>query len=201
MSDSVEKTIEQPGVTSATSIEMVKHKGDPDILTKRIRGESGKFQKQSKTMPKSLDVTRLLRNLLNQPLAGEDGKIRRSDATRMRKMFDNIYTIASTDPNQPVIDKLGYVVYLTNDKGEKRPLLIMDAKVAMASVQAFKELMLRAYGMPSKSDEEIDALKTQGVKIIILQHPELMDKVVVADKPKEPLKPAFIEGEFTENKN
>jgi len=67
-------------------------------------------------------------------------------------------------------------------------------------VQAFKELMLRAYGMPSKSDEEMDALKTQAVKVVILQHPDMMDKKVYEEKPRETLVPAFIEAEIVENK-
>jgi hypothetical protein len=61
-------------------------------------------------------------------------------------------------------------------------------------------MMLRAYGMPTKSDEEMEAMKTQGVKVVILQHPEMMDKKVYEEKPREALVPAFIEGEFTENK-
>jgi hypothetical protein len=165
-----------------------------ELVTKN-RGEGGKFVKKARTMPKSLDVTRLLRNLLNQPMAGEDGKMRKGDITRMRKMFDNIFTIASMSPEQPVFDKLGNLVYV-----DGKPLTVKDAKIAMASTQAFKELMLRAYGMPSKSDEEIDALKTQSVKIVLLQYPEMMDKTVVEDKPREALKPAFIEAEIIENK-
>jgi|SRR5665213_2090959 len=195
MQDSAGKNPEQPGTPPAVSTEMVRHKGNPDILTKRIRGEGGKFQKQAKTMPKSLDVTRLLRNLLAQPLAGPDGKMRKGDVSRMRAMFDNIFTIATLVPEQPVFDKFGNLVYV-----DGKPLTAKDAKIAMASVQAFKELMLRAYGMPSKSDEEIDALKTQGVKIVILQHPEMMDKNVIEDKPREALKPAFIDAEIIENK-
>lgn len=180
--------------TPAVSIEMVRHLGTEN-LSKRIRGEGGKFVKQPKTMPKSLDVTRILRNLLNQPLTDADGKMVRGGATRLRKMFDNIFTIASMDPEQPVFDKFGNLVYV-----DGKPLTQKDAKIAMASVQAFKELMLRAYGMPSKSDEEMDALKTQAVKVVILQHPDMMDKKVYEEKPRETLVPAFIEAEIVENK-
>src|SRR5271157_1801652 len=97
MEDSEIKIEEKAGEekTPAVSIEMVRHNGK-DTLTKRMRGEGGKFVKQPKTMPKSLDVTRLLRNLLNQPVADENGKMTKGGLTRLRKMFDNIYQIAKS---------------------------------------------------------------------------------------------------------
>jgi|GEM_PF-5081682 len=196
MEDSEIKIEEKAGEekTPAVSIEMVHHLGT-EHLSKRMRGENGKFVKQPKTLPKSLDVTRLLRNLLNQPLADADGKMVRGGATRLRKMFDNIFTIATLDPEQPVLDKFGNIVYV-----DGKPLTQKDAKIAMASVQAFKELMLRAYGMPSKSDEELESMKTQAVKVVILQHPDMMDKNIYEEKPRETLKPAFIDAEIVENK-
>jgi len=197
MEDSEIKIEEKAGEekTPAVSIEMVRHNGK-DTLTKRMRGEGGKFVKQPKTMPKSLDVTRLLRNLLNQPVADENGKMTKGGLTRLRRAFDNIYQIAIMPAEQPLMDKFGHA--MTDAKGNV--ITIKDAKVAMASVQAWEKLMLRAYGMPSKSDEELEALKTQGVKVVILQHPEMMDRTVYEDKPKEELKPAFIEAEIIENK-
>jgi uncharacterized tellurite resistance protein B-like protein len=163
-----------------------------DKLTKRVRGEGGKFKKQKTTMPKTLDVTRLLRNLLLQSVAGPDGKMRKGDKTRIRAMFDNIFEIASMSPEQPVFDKFGNPIVDENGKA----VTAKDAKIAMASVQAFKELMSRAYGMPSKSDEEMDALKTQGVKIVVIAPPNMMDKEVYEEKPKEKLVPAFIDAEI-----
>lgn len=194
MEDSEVKTEEQPVEKPAVSIEMVHHKGT-EHLSKRMRGEGGKFVKQPKSLPKTLDVTRLLRNLLSQPLADENGKMIKGGATRLRKMFDNIFTIATLEPAQPLFDKFGNP--FVDEEG--KPILVKDAKIAMASVQAFKELMLRAYGMPTKSDEEMEAMKTQAVKVVILQHPELMDKTVYEEKTKEELKPNFIEGEFVTN--
>lgn len=79
------------------------------------------------------------------------------------------------------------------------PLTVKDAKLAMASTQAFKELMLRAYGMPSKSDEEIDAMKKDGVKIVIIAPPEMVNKDIVVETTREKLVPSFIEGEVVEN--
>ena len=158
-------------------------------LVKINRGEGGKFVKQAKTMPKSADVTRLMRKMLAAPIANADGKISKGAETRFVQMFNNIYEIARTSPHQPILDKFGNAILDEDGK----VVTAMDAKCAMASVQAWKELNLRAYGMPTKSDEELDALKTQGVKIVILQHPEMMDKNVVEDAPRPKLEPAFAE--------
>ncbi len=201
MSDSEAKTSEQPGPAAPVeSVEIVKHQGNAEHLTKRIRGEKGKFVKQKKTMPKSEDMTRLIRNLLAQPMAGPDGEMRKGDITRARMILDNIVQIASNDPNGILLDKFGKPIMLKRQDGSEYPATVFDAKAAMASNQAFKELWLRAYGMPSKSDEELEAQKAHGVKIVILQHPEMMNKEVVEDKPKEQLKPAFIDAEIIENK-
>jgi hypothetical protein len=201
MEDSETKIEEKAGEekTPAVSIEMVRHNGK-DKLTKRIRGEGGKFQKQPKSMPKTVDVVREWRKLMLQPLADENGKLTKGGRARVREVFDRLYSNAIMSPEQPVIDKLGNVVYTINDKGEKVPLTTKDPKVMMASKENAKELMLRTWGMYAKSDEEIEALKTQAVKVLVLQHPDMMDKNVYEEKPKEALKPAFIDAEIVENK-
>jgi len=190
MEDSVEKKPEQPGTEKSPveSVEMVRHMGT-DKLTKRIRGENGKFVKQPKTMPKSEDMTRYIRNVLNRAEANEDGVITRGSKSVIHKMVKNITKNAMMDAEQPVYDKFG------NQVGTA-----VDPKIMMASAQSFKEIMLRGYGAPSKSDEELNAMKTQSVKVIIIQHPELMDKNVYEDKPKEPPTPAFLDAEIVENK-
>jgi hypothetical protein len=111
-------------------------------------------------------------------------------------MLDNAIKNASMNAERPVFDKLGNQVF--NEDGT--PLLVVDPKVMMASAQNLKEVMLRAYGAPSKSDEELNAMKLQTVKVVIMQHPEMMDKTVVEDKPHEKPVPAFIDAEIIENK-
>jgi hypothetical protein len=186
MADS-EKTLEPK-----TSEEIIIRRDTP---TKVVRGERGKFKKQTKTMPKTQDVTRLLRNLLNQSEVGPDGVMRKGDKTRIRKMFDNVVAIACMPAESPVTDKFGNVVF----KEDGTPYTFKDPKVAMAAVQAFDKLTLRTYGAYNKSDEELDALKTSGVKFVVIPFPaEMMNKEIVPDLPKPALKPAFIEGEFTD---
>jgi len=167
-----------------------------DVPVKVARGEGGKFVKQAKSMPKTQDVTRLLRNLLNQAEAGPDGVLRRGGKTRLRAMFDNIVTIASKDPNIPLFDKEGNPVL--NADGTQRTYF--SDKIAGVAVQAFDKLALRVYGAYNKSDEELDAMKSQGVKFVVITPPaEMMNKEIVPDEPKVALKPAFLEGEFTED--
>jgi hypothetical protein len=199
MSDSETKPSEQPE-TPAVSVSIEVVKKPTGELVKIARGEGGKFTKQAKTMPKTADVTRLMRNFLNSPEVGLDGKVGRHAKTRMQKQLDAMYKISIADPFQPVFDKFGNTVMVTEKDGTTRPLLEFDAKAAMASTQAFKELQLRAHGMPSKSEEELEAQKTQSVKVVILQHPELMDRTVYENKPREEPKPAFIDADIVENK-
>src|ERR1035437_8902967 len=106
MEDSVEKTSEQPVSKPAESVEIVHHMGG-DKLTKRIRGEGGKFVKQPKTMPKSEDMTRYLRNVLNRAEANEDGTITKGSKSRISKMTNNIIKNAEMNAERPVFDKLG----------------------------------------------------------------------------------------------
>ena len=167
-----------------------------DVPVKVERTKSCKFAKQAKTMPSAKDVTRILRNLLNQAEAGPDGVIRRGDKSRIRKMFDNIVTIASKDPNIPLFDKQGKPVL--NADGTQRTYF--SDKIAGVAVQAFDKLNLRVYGQYTKSEEELEALKTSGVKFVVLPMPaELMNKEIVVDAPKPALKPAFLEGEFSDD--
>src|ERR1035437_94553 len=188
MEDSVEKTSEQPVSKPAESVEIVHHMGG-DKLTKRIRGEGGKFVRQPKTMPKSEDMTRYLRNVLNRAEANEDGTITKGSKSRISKAFNNVLKNAEMPAEQPMRDKLGNQLFNKNGS----PIMIVDPKIMMASAQNLKEAMLISYGTPKKSDEELNAMKTQTVKVVILQHPELMDKTVYKEKPRPKLEPAFAE--------
>jgi hypothetical protein len=113
--------------------------------------------------------------------AGADGKILKGSKTKYEMMCENIISIARRVPT----------VLPNGDTIER------EAKEDMAAVQAFKVYTERGLGQPPKSDEEIEALQTHGVKIVVIQPPaEMMNKNVVEDAPRPTLKPAFIEGEF-----
>lgn len=208
MTDSENKKSEQPGqITPAVTEQIVKY--ETGRVSTVLRGEGGKFQKKKKSTPKSQEIVRYMRELLLKAEAGPDGRMTKGDRTRFRKMFDNIFSIASMSPESPVFDKFGNVVWSTppvvDDEGKVVmhgvPLTVKDAKIAMASTQAFKELMLRAYGMPSRSDEELDALKEHGVKVVVITPPvEMVNKEIVEEKPRGKLTPSFIDAEILENK-
>src|ERR1035437_1584477 len=102
-----EDSVEKPSDLKPSE-EIIIRRGAP---TKIVRGEVGKFKKQAKTMPKTQDVTRLLRNLLNQAEVGPNGVMHKGDKTRIRKMFDNVVAIATMPAEQPVTDKFGNVVF------------------------------------------------------------------------------------------
>src|ERR1019366_1552284 len=145
MEDSVEKTPEQPGTKAPVeSVEMVRHNGKVK-LTKRIRGEKGQFVKQPKTMAKSEDTTRYLRNVLNSAECEAGGKITQKSRSHIRKMTLNIIKNAEMDAERPIFDKLGKLVR----DGDGKIVTVVDPKIMMASAQNYKEIMLRAYGVPS----------------------------------------------------
>lgn len=209
MNDSDTKTTDKPGqLVPVVSEQVVKYKETGQIKTV-LRGEGGKFVKKKRTAPKSQDVVRYMRELLQKAEAGPEGKLIKGDKSRFRRMFDNMFEIAQMSPYQPVFDKKGDPVWLEkpicDEEGNViktgKQMIAADAKVMIASVTAFKELMLRSYGMPSRSDEEMDAMKEQGVKIVVLTPPEMINKEVVEEKPRETLKPSFAEVvEIIENK-
>ena len=195
MADSEEKNSAQPEEKPAVTEELVLHAKSQDFV-KANRKSNGQFAKKTREMPSSLEVTRLMRTLLNQAESGPDGHILKGAHSRFRKMFDKIYEIATCGFEQPVRDRQGNVVLLADGT----PLTYKDAKMAMASVQAFKELMLRAHGEAPKNDAELEALQQQGVKIVVITPPEMMNKEIKTELQQEKLVPKFIEAEIIENK-
>ncbi len=193
---------EKPGqqkIVPAVSEEVIVRPAYGDNIMVVRRGSNGKFKKKERTMPKTADVTRMLRQLMLQPVYDARGKATSDGRTRIRKMFDNMVEIATASPFRPVLDKFGHA--LMDSHGD--PVLYYDAKAAMSSVTAFKELELRVHGQPAKSEEELEAQKASGVKVLIIHQtpPDMMDKTLHEDKPREALKPAFIEAEMVGMRN
>jgi hypothetical protein len=179
--DSAEKTPEQ-SVKPTVSEEIILRQGEP---VKVIRGGGGKFQRQPKAMPSSREFTRVTRNYMLNMEVGKDGKMLKGSQTKYQMMVENLICIAR-----------GVDTVLPNGDTVAR-----DSKADMAAAQAFKIVTERGLGQAPKSDEEMEAGKTQGVKMVIVLPPDtMMNKMVIEDAPRPSLKPAFIEGEFTENK-
>ena len=104
--------------------------------------------------------------------------------------------IATASFQEVVLDKAGQPILI-----DGKPLTVKDAKMAMASVKAYEALMARVYGKIQPGDEELDALKVAGVKVVIVSAPDLKNNTVIEDKPREVIKPSFIEAEIVENKS
>jgi hypothetical protein len=194
MDDSEKKPEGNPEKNPGPTTELVRNHFTGGLI-QRERGINGKFLKKQKALPLTVDLTRLMRNLLNQAVAGPDGKMSKGDKSRNRNMLDTMYRYATMEAERPLINKAGEPIIV-----DGKLLTEVDPKIMMAAVQAYKELMLRAYGKPSASDEELDALKKQGVKIVLIEAPpNMMNREIVEERPRETLKPKFIEGEFSED--
>ena len=186
MTDSVEQpqenTQEVPKVMSEEKPLVVsedKPKGPLELVVRNVDGKTfstrlkdpktGHFMKKLRPMPSAKELVRVGRQLLTSAEVGPDGKMIRGATTRHRKIFDNLVRIATLETKDP--------------------------KALMAVIKAAELVYLRFYGKPSASDEEIEALKTHGVKIVIVQPPELRNNEATKEKAKETLKPSFVDAE------
>lgn len=185
MEDSAQDTgtqaYENTPVKPEKSEEIIIRQGEP---TKIIRGSGGKFQRQPKALPSSREFTRVTRNYMLNMEVGKDGKMLKGSQTKYQMMVENLICIAR-----------GVDTVLPNGDTVAR-----DSKADMAAAQAFKIVTERGLGQPPKSEEELDLLKTQGVKIVVISPPALMNRLMVEEKPTKVLSPVFIEGEFTTDK-
>ncbi len=185
------KTPAKPEVTT----EIVLHHISGAPVT-HLRGAGGKFVKQKNTAGTSKNRRDALRNLLDAGFAGPDGKFKRGGKSRFQLILDNQIKNAMMDASQPVLDKFGNPVMV-----DEKPVMIVDPKIMMASTQAFKEIMLRADGKYATSEEDLEAQKLHGVKIVVITPPpEMMNREVVPEEPRKQLTPSFIDAEIIENK-
>jgi hypothetical protein len=156
-----------------------KPKGPLSLIVRNVNGtfserlkdpKTGHFMKKQRPMPSAKELVRVGRQLLTSAEVGPDGKMIRGATTRHRKIFDNLVRIATLETDDP--------------------------KALMSIIKAAELLYLRFYGKPSASDEEIEALKVHGVKIVVVQSPTLMHPDVVEQKPEDKSAPSFINAEF-----
>ena len=68
-----------------------------------------------------------------------------------------------------------------------------DPKAMMAAVKAFEVLRTSALGKPAPSEQELDKLTANPIKVVVIQAPKLMYPEVVEEKPMETLVPAWVE--------
>lgn len=71
-----------------------------------------------------------------------------------------------------------------------------DPKAMMAAVKAFEVIRQSALGKYAPSDQELDRLKTQDVKVVVIQAPQLMHPDIIEEQPKQLKdKPSFADVE------
>jgi hypothetical protein len=164
-----EESSTQASSDGTTAIVVRNTNGKDKIL---LKDSSGRFVKKPKIRGNSKEINDAMRKVLTtieaDPLTG---KLTKNSKNHIVKMTLNMARIAEYD-------------------GE-------DPKSKSAAVQAYTAVMNRAYGMPNKSDEEREDNKLQGVKIVVIQQPELMhpEIVQIEDRLSLPSKPSFIDGE------
>jgi hypothetical protein len=128
---------------------------------------SGKFLKKHRGMPSSREMTKLGRKIL----------------TKRLKIDEHNYTSVFEAMTQHMTDIA-------------RGVAEGDPKAHMASVQAYKIVLERLIGKIPPSDEELEAQQSNGVRVIIIQPPKLMN-----DQLKEnPPEPKFLPAEIVEDK-
>jgi hypothetical protein len=153
--------------TTAMEIAVVHPDGTSSL---RLKDSKGRFMKKDRPLPSGKELTRFGRDLLIRAEAGPDGKVIKGTKTRHRKIFDNLVRIATLETDDP--------------------------KSLMSIIKAAELLYLRFYGKPSASDEEIEALKTSGVKVILVQPPKLMHD----DFKEDHKEPEFLLAEILDDK-
>ena len=142
---------------------------NPDGSTRiQKRGAGGKFTKSGPKLIPTIEITAQARKWLHTKYSST-GKITKESKTRFEEMQLCIFEIAS---------------------GTSK----LDPKSQMAAVSAYEALMLRAHGKPAINDEEKDALKQAGIRVVVIEAPKGLP--VVEEKEREALKPAFIDAEI-----
>lgn len=149
----------------AESTELVVRNADGKTFSTRIKGKDGKFMRKGKGMPSSQQMTKLGRKILTKRITLEDGNITTVFEHMTWWMTEIARGTAGNDP-----------------------------KEHMAAVQAYKVVLERLVGKIPPSDEELEALQTGGVKVLIIQPPQLMNN----DLKKDSEEPKFIPAEIVE---
>lgn len=167
-SEQKDETVAQPEEKPAGPTAMIIRASSGNGVREVTKDANGRFAKKQRGMPETREVTRIIRNILNAPVADkETGLVDRKGKKAIEKMVLNLVEIATY-----------------NGK---------DAKAMLAAVQAFEALMLRAHGKPKVNEEEAEAMQLSGVKYVVIQAPELPNaEVVEADKIKPPTAPSFL---------
>jgi hypothetical protein len=162
--------------SSETTPEVVKiPRSDRTKIVLRSK-KTGMFSKRPpKKMPTPIEVQNYTLRKLIESSNGEQ--------SLWEQIIDNLAKNACASAETPVFDRLGNVIMV-----DGKPLTVKDAKAMMASAKSFDTLLKASLGNPKPVEEQ------HRVAIVIVGQVEnMMNKEVVEDKPRPPLRPSFAE--------
>jgi hypothetical protein len=175
-----EKSMENKLLTSGTeaevqTVEVRKTRSEETRLVLRTK-KTGMFAKKPpKRMPTPIEVQNYTLKKLIESTNGEQ--------SLWEQIINNLAKNARASAETPVFDKLGNVIMV-----DGKPLTVKDAKAMMASAKSFDTLLKASLGNPKPVQEQ------HRVAIVIVGQVEnMMNKEVVEDKPRPPLRPSFAE--------
>jgi hypothetical protein len=131
--------------------------------------EKGRFIKTRKRIPSGLEMTRRLRKGCERIIEFDGRKMTALEAVQEWLLLAS------------------------------RGALEADPKMVAAVATAYTAVGRRALGKESVIDEDREAEQFTGIKYVIIPQIDLMNKEVVEEKPKEVLKPSFIDAEIITN--
>jgi hypothetical protein len=164
-SENEPKPLPQSLPEGVTSLVVRNPKDKDGVTTTRevLKNAKGQFVKKPKPLIPTIEFTRRERKKLYSP-SKDKGK---EGLTEHDVAFLNMLRIAQNEDSDP--------------------------KAMMAAVKAYEILMRRALGKEAPSEQELDKLTSQAVKVVVIQAPQLMHPEIIEEKPQEVLKPSFAE--------
>lgn len=172
--DPTQVVTEKPPASTALSVV----KNPNGTFREQGRDEKGRLMKKPKPLIPTVEYVRARRKRL--------ASIRQATGR-----FDGMSEDAS------IIEELLEIIHMPIEVDRKTGL--PDSKHMSVKVQAAELINLITWGKPAPSDQEMDKLTTQPVRVVIvpalqLMHPEVQDQKKIVDKTK----PSFIDAEVVQ---
>lgn len=172
-SETKDQTQAVPNLPPGTSLVAVRNQPNKDgVVTSRemLKDTKGRFVKKPKPLLPTVEFVRARRKRLAQVNA--DG----------------------ISEDMAIIEELISIIHAPIETDSKSGL--PDAKMALAKIKAIEVLWLYTNGKPAPSEQELDKLTTQPVRVIMVNAPQLMHPDVQEEKkPEQKTKPSFVDAE------
>jgi len=158
-----------PGTTSITVRNPL---GKDGVQTYRevLKDKDGKFIKKARPPIPVIDFVRA-------------GRKRLAQIRKDQKTFNDV------TEDMSIVEELLAIIHTPIEYDQKTGL--PDSKFAGVKVQAADTLWLHFKGKPSTSEQDLEALKHDGIKVVIVQPPDLMHSEITEEKKEEKKVPSF----------